>query len=61
AFQKLNRDDVTDEHRKIFSVVSYHFDLTEDEVENSALCSPDDPELLKNFEASKTSVLLFFH
>ncbi|GIY16075.1 zinc finger MYM-type protein 1 [Caerostris darwini] len=41
VFRELNHDDVTEEHRKFFNMVAYHFNLTEDEVENSALSSPN--------------------
>ncbi|GFQ71799.1 dynein heavy chain 8, axonemal [Trichonephila clavata] len=61
AFRMLNHRIVSDEHRKIFDIVAYQFDLTEDEVENSALCSPNGPDLLKHFEAHDDSFLLFFY
>ncbi|GIY72849.1 dynein gamma chain, flagellar outer arm [Caerostris extrusa] len=41
VFRELNHDDVTEDHRKFFNMVAYHFNLTEDEVENSALSSPN--------------------
>lgn len=40
AFRCLEYDIVTDEHRKIFRIVSYQFDLPEDEVEKFSLKSP---------------------
>ncbi|KAG8199526.1 hypothetical protein JTE90_009368 [Oedothorax gibbosus] len=61
AFPDFEHDIVTEEHRKMFSIVSYQFDLPEDEVEKFALRSPKGPELLKKFDSSNDSALLFFY
>ncbi|XP_015914066.1 uncharacterized protein [Parasteatoda tepidariorum] len=61
VFRQLDHSIINDEHRRIFSILSSQFDMSEGDIENYSLSSTKGPQLLKQFSSEMDTVLLFYY